>query len=420
MSEPWPIVPLGEIVRDLEAGVSVNALDEAITMDSDIGVLKVSCVSQGRFLSTKNKKVIPEDVPRVSVSPKRGDIIISRANTFELVGASGYVEQDHPNLFLSDKLWRVILSDSAVDSPRWLIALLNSNKLRREFHRRATGTSGSMKNISKESLLAIKVPRPGKELQAQLGLVFANFEDLSKSLEDEIRAKQTLKRGLMQRLLCGQKRFPEFFQSNDRQLGEFGTVPRDWSVVHISNIAMEVKTRGEVDGSVVYSCTKHDGLVPSLEYFGKQVFSRDLAAYKRLQAGDFAYATNHIEEGSIGLLRKGQPPGLVSPMYTVFRPNNRVNPEYLFALLKTESYRRVFEKRTSASVDRRGSLRWKEFSRIRLGLPSIKEQDRIANTLHLLDIEIDQLGQLYELIESQKRALLTGLLSGELSAPVPA
>ena len=142
----------------------------------------------------------------------------------------------------------------------------------------------------------------------------------------------------------------------------------------------EVKTRGAVDGCVVYSCTKHDGLVPSLEYFGKQVFSRNLDGYKRLQSGDFAYATNHIEEGSIGLLRDGQPPGLVSPMYTVFRPGDRVNPEFLFALLKTESYRRVFETRMSASVDRRGSLRWAEFSRIKIGLPSIDEQNRIAET----------------------------------------
>ena len=174
-----------------------------------------------------------------------------------------------------------------------------------------------------------------------------------------------------------------------------------------------------MSGSVVYSCTKHQGLVPSLKYFGKQVFSRNLAGYKRLETGDFAYATNHIEEGSIGLLRDGEPPGLVSPMYTVFRPNSRVNPEYLFALLKTESYRRVFERRTSASVDRRGSLRWKEFSRIRVGLPALEEQDRIASTLRLMNAEVHQLDQLHNLIDQQKRALLSRLLDGDHSIPSP-
>jgi len=273
-------------------------------------------------------------------------------------------------------------------------------------------------NLNTELIGQLIFPVPPQRVQDKIVQVAHLHVDATRYLDDLVLVKKIYKRGLMQQLLTGRKRFPEFVRSNDRQLGEFGTVPVDWSVVHISDVAEEVKTRGEVDGSVVYSCTKHDGLVPSLEYFGKQVFSRNLAGYKRLQAGDFAYATNHIEEGSIGLLRKGQPPGLVSPMYTVFRPNSRVSPEFLFALLKTESYRRVFEKRTSASVDRRGSLRWKAFSGIRLGLPSIKEQDRIASTMRFLDTELDQLAQLHALIESQKRALLSRLLSGELSVPI--
>jgi type I restriction enzyme S subunit len=104
-------------------------------------------------------------------------------------------------------------------------------------------------------------------------------------------------------------------------------------------------------------------------------------------------------------------------MYTVFRPNETVNPEFLFALLKTESYRRVFEIRMSASIDRRGSLRWKDFSRIKIGLPTIDEQRRIAETLWLIDVEIRKLDRFQELSELQKRAVLTTLLSGETVVP---
>ena len=262
---------------------------------------------------------------------------------------------------------------------------------------------------------AIWIPTIGA--QRKIANVLSQFDEVLAGLSRVVEAKRTYKRGLMQQLFTGKRRFPEFLQSTDRQSGQFGAVPKDWRVVHISEIAEEVKTRGEVDGAVVYSCTKHAGLVPSLEYFGKQVFSRDLKSYKRLQAGDFAYATNHIEEGSIGLLREGQPPGLVSPMYTVFRPTESVNPEFLFALLKTESYRRVFETRMSATVDRRGSLRWNEFSRIKIGLPSIKEQGRIAEALLLADREINQLIQQRKLIEQYKRGLLSKLLSGEIQVP---
>lgn len=263
--------------------------------------------------------------------------------------------------------------------------------------------------------LAIPIPpKPVRDAIDQLGLLHVGLaEDLSKLLV----AKRAQRRGLAQQLLTGHRRFANFVRSLNRQTGEFSTLPADWDRVQIGDIAHETQARGAVNGTIVYSCTKHAGLVPSLEYFGKQVYSRSLAGYRRLEGGDFAYATNHIEEGSIGRLPEGHPAGLVSPMYTVFRPTGRVSRDFLFALLKTESYRRVFAKRTSASVNRRGSLRWKDFARITIGLPSREEQDQIANTLRLVDIEIAQLAQLGKLAEAQKRALLGGLLSGEISIP---
>ena len=68
----------------------------------------------------------------------------------------------------------------------------------------------------------------------------------------------------------------------------------------------------------------------------------------------------------------------------------------------------------SASVDRRGSLRWGDFSRIRIALPALAEQNRISATLKLIDAEIEQLSTLRALNERQKRGYLAQLLSGEM------
>jgi type I restriction enzyme, S subunit len=320
-----------------------------------------------------------------------------------------------PRGVLNQHIFRV-RPKNCVDQTWLYYALL---QVTHRIEKRAHGFKSTLLHVRKSDIEDQRWPVPPLTDQRRIVEVLGLAEGEAHCMDHLIRAKGAFKRGLMQQLLAGQKRFPPFVRSKARQSCEFGTVPQDWNVVHISDIASEAKERGEVEGAVVYSCTKHDGLVPSLEYFGKQVFSRNLAGYKRLQSGDFAYATNHIEEGSIGLLRDGHPPGLVSPMYTVFRPNRRVNPEFLFALLKTESYRRVFEKRTNASVDRRGSLRWSEFSRIRLGLPSIEEQSRIAEALRLVAAEIDQLKRLQKLINEKKRALVSRLLSGELSITYP-
>lgn len=274
-----------------------------------------------------------------------------------------------------------------------------------------------MWNISQKSFLSIHFGSISRETEDAVDRLSSGFDAVARSLASLVEAKRAFMRGLTQQLLTGRKRFPECERSSVRQLGEVGTVPADWTVFQIGDIARQISTRGASNAAVVYSCSKHDGLVPSLEYFGRQVFSRDLAGYKCLEVGDFVYATNHIEEGSIGLLRNGQSPGVASPMYTVFRPAEQVNPEFLFALLKTESYRRVFASRTNASVNRRGSLRWKEFSRIKVGLPSREEQDRIAKTLRLLDLEIGQLATLSQLVEVQRRVLVDRLISGSIPAP---
>jgi type I restriction enzyme, S subunit len=219
-------------------------------------------------------------------------------------------------------------------------------------------------------------------------------------LSDLIAAKLRFKQGLMQQLVTGKRRFPEFSD--------------EWEHVRVGNIASERSERNNGGGSIpVLSCTKYDGLVDSLAYFGKRVFSEDTSNYKVVRKGDFAYATNHIEEGSIGLLTHTEA-GLVSPMYTVFRTDGRIVPEFLFRLLKTETYRQIFESFTSASVNRRGSLRWKQFATIPLKLPSVDEQNRIDAVLAVFDREIDLLRRELDALKTQKKGLMQKLLTGQV------
>lgn len=211
----------------------------------------------------------------------------------------------------------------------------------------------------------------------------------------------------MQQLLTGRRRLPAF-------------VGEGWEEVHIGDIGEETSERcGDRTNITVLSCTKSVGLVDSLEYFGRQVFGDDLSNYKVVHHDQFAYATNHIEEGSIGLLTHREA-GLVSPMYTVFKTNGQVNTRFLYRVLKTERYRQKFEAWTSASVNRRGGLRWNEFSRIKIPLPSLDEQRAIADILDTAQCEIELLEQLREQIHLQKRGLMQKLLTGEIRVPTEA
>jgi type I restriction enzyme S subunit len=272
--------------------------------------------------------------------------------------------------------------------------------------------------VNKTEFSAYQIPFPSLPEQKKIAEILSVWDWAIEQTENLIKAKQKLKKGLMQQLLCGKARFKEFFKSNKTIKTKFGELPEDWRYIKISEIAKEVKKKNTKANQIkVLSCTKYNGLVDSLEYFGKRVFSDDTSNYKVVKRGQFAYATNHIEEGSIGYLDFIDE-CLVSPMYTVFEVSPNVSSPFLFKLFKTELYRHIFEINTSASVDRRGSLRWKQFSHIHVPLPSLDEQMKINQCIESCNQEIEMLRTKKAALREQKKGLMQKLLTGQIRVKV--
>ncbi len=219
----------------------------------------------------------------------------------------------------------------------------------------------------------------------------------------------------MQQLLTGHRRLPGFDKSKGQTIqNRHGDYPSDWSRVKLGDVTIESSVRADTTtGGVVLSCTKHHGLVPSEEYFGKRVYAADTSAYKVARRGEFAYATNHIEEGSIDFQNLCDV-GLVSPIYTVFKTKDAVDDAYFYRLLKSSLMIHLYRVNTSASVDRRGSLRYGEFAEIKFNLPTKPEQRAIAAVLDTADAELRLLRQQRTALDQHKRGLMQQLLTGRI------
>jgi type I restriction enzyme S subunit len=162
-----------------------------------------------------------------------------------------------------------------------------------------------------------------------------------------------------------------------------------WRLVPLSQITEEqVEKVGDRRHLTVLSSTKHYGLVPSGDYFkNRTIYSSDTSNYKVVREGWFAYATNHLTEGSIGL-QDSFGVACVSPIYTVFSCMDEVYPPYLFRVLKSPQMISKYEIHEQASVDRRGAVRYRDFGRIEIMLPPKREQRRIADILDAVDERI--------------------------------
>ena len=174
MPVEWSAAKLGDVVQTMIAGVSVNADNRPIAGD-EVGVLRTSCVSGGQFLGSEHKAVLPGEVSRVRTPVRSGSIIISRMNTPALVGGNAYVDEDHPDLFLPDRLWQLRTNGQA--DCRWLSYFMQSAAFRLFIDDIATGTSGSMKNISKERLLQLPLTLPPLDEQRRIAEVLRSVDE---------------------------------------------------------------------------------------------------------------------------------------------------------------------------------------------------------------------------------------------------
>ena len=173
-------VPLSHYISALEAGKSLAGKEDNVNK-----VLKTGAVSYDCFDETQVKNLPLDYMPLIEHRVNDGDILVSRMNTSELVGAAAYVWRAPSNTYIPDRLWRVKCRDC---NPVFLWQLLIQPLTKRRIRQIASGTSGSMKNISKQDFLGINVICVGKDKQNQFA-AFVEQTDKSK-----FRIKQNLEK----------------------------------------------------------------------------------------------------------------------------------------------------------------------------------------------------------------------------------
>lgn len=124
----------------------------------------------------ESKAVEGEYQPDERHKIKKGDLIISRANTLELVGAVVRVADDYPMRLLSDKTLRLVVNEEMV-LPDYLLTVLKLPEARSHIENNATGTSDSMRNISQKTINSIPVPVLTFDQQRELINRFSQFNE---------------------------------------------------------------------------------------------------------------------------------------------------------------------------------------------------------------------------------------------------
>lgn len=427
----WIRGRLADSIAALDAGVSVNAEDRPHGA-GEVGVLKTSAVSGGRFHPEQNKTVV-EHERRLVAEPVLGDsILVSRMNTPALVGESCYVEEPYQSLFLPDRLWQLKPKDRATINMRWLSFVLQSAAYRRYVEVHATGTSGSMKNLPKSKLLALPVSYPDPPEQAKIAQILDTLDTAIHETEAIIAKLQAVKQGLLHDLLTrgidanGELRPTQPEAPHLYKPSLLGWIPKGWDEAPARRLC-SVITKGTTPAAAKM-WQDGEGVrflrVDNLTFDGQIDFrASNFSVSARTHRGELGRSicfpgdvlTNIVGPplGKLGLVTQKTGEVNINQAIALFRPTALVLSQFLLLWIGSslaQTWFRQRAKQTSGQVNLTLAL----CQELPVADVPIEEQHlivaRVARVDERLSLEINKLGKLAE----AKYGLMDDLLTGRV------
>lgn len=193
-SKKWEMPPLKGTLTSIDSGKSF--ICQSVSREGCFpAVLKLSAISYGEYKPGENKAVIDETRFNPRDEVHNGDLLFSRKNTAELVGACAYVHDTPPRLMMPDIIFR--LNTKPCYDKKFLCALLQHPDQRRRIQSISGGTNNSMVNISKERLFGLTMVLPPLSLQREFVAIAERAGAAKSALKQSIADIDQVMKGLI-------------------------------------------------------------------------------------------------------------------------------------------------------------------------------------------------------------------------------
>ncbi len=203
----------------------------------------------------------------------------------------------------------------------------------------------------------------------------------------------------------GSAKYPEM---KDSRIPWIGSVPFSWSIVRAKSILKNVTEKGHPDAEVL-SLYRDYGIVPKQSRDDNHnVTSLDTSTYKYVEPGNLVLNKMKTWQGSLAVSEYA---GIVSPAYYVCKfVNDSVNKRYIHYLLRTRQYAQEFERLSTGMRIGQWDLGIDDFLSIPILLPSLSEQQAIAEYLdtecHSIDMVIEEVKASIEEYKAWKASII--------------
>jgi type I restriction enzyme S subunit len=260
----------------------------------------------------------------------------------------------------------------------------------------------SIAHLTREKLMDLPVPTPPRAVQDEIVNVLLAWESAIEKTEQLIAAKEVSRRGLMQQLVMGAT-YPEY------RLSEF---------VH------RVARKNTTGNDHPLTISGRDGLISQSHYFDKRIAAESTEHYTRIQRGEFAYNKSYSAGYPYGAIKRldAYDEGIVSSLYLCFaiKPDAPLLSDYLVHFCEVGGFNHQIHKIAQEGARNHGLLNVAadDFFAMKLSLPPVDEQARVAAILGNAGRELALLRASLEQLRRQKRGLMQKLLTGQWRLPI--
>ena len=254
--------------------------------------------------------------------------------------------------------------------------------------KRCSKVGTTVESIEFDVLKSYSIVVPPLPEQRRIAEFLGTWDEAIEKLEQLIAAKEKRFHGLIQMLISGKK--------------------GQWATIRLGNLFSERNESNYPLGELL-AITGERGVVRRSELDKVDSSSEDKSQYLRIYPGDIGYNTMRMWQGVCGVSRYD---GIVSPAYTILVPAQNVNADFAVFYFKTPPVIHIFKRHSQGLVDDTLNLKYHHFSQIRLPLPELSEQNRIAENLTIAQNELNLLRKELAALQKQKRGLMQKLLTG--------
>lgn len=255
-------------------------------------------------------------------------------------------------------------------------------------------TGGMLKNLN------ILQPETGDE-RAKVANFLYSIDKRICLLNEKHTLLQQYKKGVMQKLFSQEIRFKD----------DNGDAFPDWTEKRFEKCFERVTRKNKIDNRNVLTISAQHGLINQEKYFNKSVSAADVTGYYLLNKGEFAYNKSYSKGYPMGAIKRlnNYDQGVVSTLYICFKSTNNQCDAFWEQFFEGGMLNRQISKIAQEGARNHGLLNvsvTEFFHDMKVTVPCVDEQKKIAEFLQTLDKKLDAVQQQIDLTQTFKKGLL--------------